>query len=170
MKRYIQSFFTREAFAQFLKVGLVGIANTVVSFVIYNFLLVVFKATDGESNGLKLFWAVTISFALSTFMSYLLNRRWTFQLTDGRVSGRETVRFYLVNLVAWGLTTLFVTGADAIWGPLDRLGANVAFLTAALVIIIPKFAGYRDIVFRKAIDARAIPSEERPPAEVEGDA
>ena len=170
MKRYLQSFFTREAFAQFLKVGLVGIANTVVSFAIYNLLLVVFKATDGEGNGLKLFWAVTIAFALSTFMSYLLNRRWTFQLTDGRVSGRETVRFYLVNLVAWGLTTLCVNGADAIWGPLDRLGANVAFLAAALVIIIPKFAGYRDIVFRRAIDARVTPSEERPRVEVDGEA
>ncbi len=169
MKRYLQSFFTREAFGQFVKVGLIGIANTIVSFALFNLLLVVFGATEGEDNGVKLFWAVTISFALSTFMSYLLNRRWTFQLTEGRVSGGETMRFYLVNLVAWGLTTLTVNGADAVWGPLDRLGANVAFLAAALVIIIPKFAGYRDLVFRGAINAQPTPAGGQPSTEVEED-
>ena len=43
----------------------------------------------------------------------------------------------------------------ALLGPLSRLEANVAYGAAALIIILPKFAGYRDIVFRKALDARA---------------
>jgi hypothetical protein len=57
--------------------------------------------------------------------------------------------------VAWAITQAFVSGADVLWGPLSRLGGNVAYISAALVIIIPKFAGYRDIVFRKAIDEQA---------------
>jgi putative flippase GtrA len=163
VKRYLKSFFTREAFWQLVKVGIIGVANTVVSFAIFNLLLVVLDATE-EANDLELFWAVAISFALATFMSYVLNRRWAFQLVDGGVSRRETMSFFLVNLVAWGLTTLFVNGANALWGPLNHTEANLAFLAAAVVIIIPKFAGYRDLVFRKAIEDRAsVP--ERPTVE-----
>jgi len=49
--------------------------------------------------------------------------------------------------VAWDLTTLLVNGANALQGPLNRTEANLAFLAAAVIIIIPEFAGYRDIVF-----------------------
>ncbi len=63
------------------------------------------------------------------------------------VSGSETRRASAANLVAWDLTTLLVNGANALQGPLNRTEANLAFLAAAVIIIIPEFAGYRDIVF-----------------------
>jgi hypothetical protein len=38
------------------------------------------------------------------------------------------------------------------FGELDRLGYNVALLVAAVLMILPKLAGYRDIVFSNALN------------------
>lgn len=145
MKRYLSSFLTREAFGQFVKVGLVGVANTVVSFALFNLLLWV---------GWWSVAAVSLSFAITTFMSYLLNRTWTFELTDGKVSGRETANFYLVNLAAWAGTAGAMWLAEMLLGPLSKPAANAVYLAAAIVILLPKFASYRDIVFGKALKDR----------------
>ena len=150
MRNYLQSFLTREAFSQVVKVGLIGVANTVVSFTLFN----VFRVA-----GINPFWSVTLAFAVTTFMSYLLNRRWTFQL-DAAVSGRETLNFYLVNIAAWALTAGMLWAADAIWGPLSRLQENLAYAAAALIIILPKFASYRDLVFGRALGAEGTPVQE----------
>lgn len=142
MKRYISTLLTREAFGQFLKVGLVGVANTIVSFALFNLFLWM---------GWWSVLAVSVAFALTTFMSYLLNRFWTFELKDGKVSGRETLHFYLVNLVAWAGTAGTMWAAEALFGPLSKLAANVVYLITSLVILLPKFASYRDLVFGRAI-------------------
>lgn len=142
MRRYLSSFMTKEAFEQFVKVGLVGIANTIVSFALFNLFLWM---------GWWSVAAVSVAFALTTFMSYLLNRVWTFELKDGRVSGRETVRFYLVNVAAWAGTAGTMWMAEEMFGPLSTIAANVVYLITSIVILLPKFASYRDIVFGKAI-------------------
>lgn len=141
MTRYLRSFLTRESAGQFMKVGVVGVFNTVTSFGLFNIFLAV---------GWSWFWAVAWAFAITTFLSYLLNRRWTFRL-DGDVSGRETLHFYLVNLAAWGATEVILWVADTAWGPLSTAQANLAYVFSAIVILIPKFASYRDIVFRPAL-------------------
>lgn len=146
MKRYLQSFMTGEALGQFVKVGIVGLFNTALSFGLFNLFLVVI--------GWEWFWAVAGAFAIATFVSYLLNRRWTFQLDDGRVSARETASFYLINIVAWAATEATLWIADVFWGPLNAVQANVAYLAASVLILVPKFASYRDVVFGKAIRAR----------------
>lgn len=97
------------------------------------------------------FWSITVSFALTTFMSYLINRRWTFELKDGRVSGRETASFFAVNVAAYFGSVAIVWVADVLFGPLDRLGYNIALVFAAGLLILPKLAGYRDVVFSKAL-------------------
>jgi len=145
MKRYLSTFLTREAFGQFMKVGLVGIANTIVSFSLFNLFLWI---------GWGPVLAVSVAFALTTFMSYLLNRIWTFELKDGKVSGRETLHFYLVNLAAWAGTAGAMWAAEAFFGPLSKIAANVVYLVTSIVILLPKFASYRDIVFGRAIKSR----------------
>ncbi|MEN8113748.1 MAG: GtrA family protein [Actinomycetota bacterium] len=145
MKRYLASFLTKEAFGQFIKVGLVGVANTIVSFALFNLFLWI---------GWFSVVAVSVAFALTTFMSYLLNRSWTFELKDGKVSGRETMHFYIVNIAAWAGTAGTMWAAEAAFGPLTKLAANVVYLATSLVILLPKFASYRDIVFGKAIKDR----------------
>ncbi len=133
---------TKEAFEQFVKVGLVGVANTLVSFALFNLFLWM---------GWWSVVAVSVAFALTTFMSYLLNRIWTFEIKDGKVSGRETVRFYLVNVAAWAGTAGTMWLAETLFGPLSKIAANVVYLITSVVILLPKFASYRDIVFGKAI-------------------
>ncbi len=142
MKNYLKTFANKESLNQAVKVGLVGVLNTIVSFALFNVFLTL---------GMSWFWSITVSFALTTFMSYLINRRWTFELKDGKVSGRETVSFFVVNVAAYFASVAIVWIADVMFGPLDRLGYNVALVFAAGLLILPKLAGYRDVVFRKAL-------------------
>jgi putative flippase GtrA len=142
MRNYLASFMTKETLEQFMKVGLIGIANTVVSFLLFNVFL-------------WLGWwsviAVSAAFAATTFMSYLLNRAWTFEIKDGTASGRETADFYFVNLAAWGGTAGTMWLAEALFGPLSTVAANGVYLATSIMILIPKFASYRDLVFGRAI-------------------
>ena len=143
MKNYLKTFANRESAVQAVKVAIVGVFNTVVSFTLFNVFLVI---------GLSWFVSVTASFALTTFMSYLINRRWTFELTDGRVSGSETLSFFGVNIVAYFATVAIMWVAETVFGPLGTIGYNAAMLFAAGLLILPKLAGYRDIVFSRAIE------------------
>lgn len=157
MKNYVKSLFTPTAVRQLIKVGLVGVVNTVVSFTLFNIFLIVLGGTKTVDEGFnwEQFWSIALSFLIATFVSYALNRRWTFQLSEPGEMRRETLHFVGINVVAWAVTQLVVGGADWLWGPLSRLQQNLFYLLAAVFIIVPKFAGYRDIVFRKAIDAQA---------------
>ena len=143
MKQYVASFLNRKSFDQFIKVGVVGVVNTVVSFALFNLFLIGFEWASVLS--------VTVAFAITTFLSYVLNRMWTFELRDGRVSGRETVQFYLVNGAAWAATAGMMWLSETWFGPLSNLAANGVYLFASIVILLPKFASYRDIVFGKAL-------------------
>lgn len=142
MKDYLRSFATRKAARQFASVGLIGVFNTFVDFALFN----VFRAVSVPRN-----WAIVLAFSSATFISYLLNRRFTFGLRSGGVSVRETFNFYAINIVALLVTLVVVEVADMMFGPLDRWGENIAKVAAVVVVLLPKFAGYRDIVFRRAI-------------------
>lgn len=142
MKKYLRSFANKESFVQAIKVGLVGVFNTAVSFALFN----IFLTLDWSW-----FWSITVSFALTTFVSYLINRRWTFELKDGKVSGKETLAFFAVNLLAYLASIAIIAAAEGMFGELDRVGYNLALVFAAGVLILPKLAGYRDIVFSDAL-------------------
>jgi len=143
VKNYLKTFANRESMNQAIKVGIVGVLNTVVSFSLFN----VFRVMGASPQ-----WALAISFALTTFMSYLINRRWTFSLKDGKVSGRETASFFGVNVVAYAVSAGIMALAQIWFGPLTRLGENFVLVIAAGLLILPKLAGYRDIVFGKALE------------------
>jgi len=146
--RYLRSFANRETLGQVMRVGLIGGFNTIVYFAIFNVLF----------GHLSVFWAITIAFGLATGLSYVLNRRWSFKISDGSVgNARESWTFYLVNLGAWGVTVAIVAGAEAMLGELSQLEANLAAVVATGVVIIPKFAAYRDVVFRRSLQSGADP-------------
>lgn len=150
MKQYLRSFANKESFFQAIKVGLVGVFNTIVSFALFNIFLTL---------SWSWFWSITVSFALTTFMSYLINRRWTFELKDGKVSGKETIAFFGVNLAAYFASIAIIAAAEGMFGELGRLGYNLALVFAAGVLILPKLAGYRDIVFSDALTKNAAETE-----------
>ncbi len=143
MKNYLKSFMNRETFWQFIRMGLVGGFNTVAFFIFFN----IFRWWIDWSP----FWSVTWAFALATFLSYLLNRRWTFRIKGGFGGTRETVTFYVVNLLAWAITAGMVVVAEAWFGPLDFVQSNLVLVLATGIVVIPKFAGYRDVVFRRSL-------------------
>jgi putative flippase GtrA len=163
LKNYIKSLFAPDALRQLVKVGLVGVVNTIFSFALFNVFLIVLGGTKTVDEGFnwEQFWSIALSFLIATFVSYVLNRRWTFRLSEPGEIRRESVNFVAINVVAWVLTQGVVGGADWLWGPLTRLEQNIFYLLAAVLIIVPKFAGYRDIVFRRAIDQKVMAAIER---------
>lgn len=142
MRSYLKTFLTKEAAGQFVKLGVIGGINTVVYFALFN----VFR-----SNGVGLQASITIAFAIATLVSYFLNRRWTFNVRHGWASFRETAKFFVINGVAWAVTLTVVAVADNIWGELSLLQENLANVVATAFILLPKFASYRDVVFRSAL-------------------
>ncbi len=142
MKSYLKTFLTLEAAGQFAKLSVIGVVNTIVYFSLLN----VLRTLD-----VPLLSRTTISFASATLVSYFLNRRWTFRIRRGFASMPETLKFFAINAASWAVTAAIVLFADRNWGPLSRLEENLANVVATGFILLPKFASYRDVVFRPAL-------------------
>jgi len=88
---------------QFIKYGIVGASNTVLTFVIYTVLV--------EGAGVQYVVALLVGYLAGSLNSYLLNRHWTFQA--GHLAHTSVgPRFAVVQIVAiaanTGLLVLFV--------------------------------------------------------------
>ena len=153
---YLRSFLTREAFGQFMRMIGIGLINTVVDFSLLNF----FFAVLGWGEILS----VTVALVIASLVAYVLNRRFTFRL-DGGLRVRETVAFVGVNVVALLLTNLLVWIAIEQLGNLTQLQLNLVKILATGLILLPKFAGYRDFVFGRAIGERTDSTESTPHVE-----
>lgn len=119
---------------QFVKFGIVGVSNTLLTFAVYGLLLKVF--------GVWYLAASAIGFVVGATNGFLLNRRWTF---SGHVGDALTpVRWAIVQGcglgINEGLLYLFVHDAR-----LDKLLAQV-FATA--VVTISTFFANRAWTFR----------------------
>ncbi len=159
MRNYLKTFVTVQALTQVIKVGLIGVVNTVVSLALFTIMLKLLGGEESRSGGFdpEVFIAVAVAFALTTLLSYVLNRRWTFELAAATGGGSETAKFFAINGIALAVTQLLVNGANALWGPMSDGQLQIVYIGAAVIIILPKFAGYRDVVFRKALRTEATP-------------
>ncbi len=116
-----------QLLAQFVKFGLVGVSNTLITFLLYTLLLKVFGVWYVAASG--------IGFAVGAVNGFLWNRAWTFK---GHVSDALTpVRWFVVQscglLVNLGLVYLFVDGAG-----LDELVGQG--FTIVIVTVLTFFA------------------------------
>ena len=119
---------------QFLKFGIVGISNTLITFAVYTLLL--------KGFGVWYIAASAIGFIAGATNGFLLNRRWTFR---GHVGDALTpVRWAVVQTCGLGLNLglLYLLVHDA---GLDKLLAQV-FATG--VVTITTFAVNRAWTFR----------------------
>ena len=119
---------------QFVKFGIVGISNTLLTFAVYTLLLKVF--------GVWYLAASAIGFGVGTVNSFLLNRRWTFR---GHVGDALTpVRWTVVQCVGLGINEglLYVFVHDA---SVDKLLAQAL---ATGVVTVTTFAANRAWTFR----------------------
>jgi putative flippase GtrA len=119
---------------QFLKFGIVGVSNTLLTFAVYTLLLKV--------AGMWYLAASAIGFTAGAVNGFLLNRRWTFR---GHVGDALTpVRYVVVQGCGLGLNEgllyLFVVGAG-----LDKLLAQV-FATG--IVTVTTFTANRVWTFR----------------------
>ncbi len=111
---------------QFVKFGIVGVSNTLISFAVYTLLLKGFDVWYVAASG--------IGFAVGAINGFLWNRAWTFR---GHVGDALTpVRWFVVQscglLVNLGLVYLFVDGLG-----LDKLTGQAA--TIAIVTVLTFF-------------------------------
>lgn len=106
---------------QFVKFGIVGVSNTLISFAVYTLLLKAFGVWYVAASG--------IGFAVGAVNGFLWNRAWTFR---GHVGDALTpVRWFTVQscglLVNLGLVYLFVDGFGL--GKLTGQAATVVVVT-----------------------------------------
>lgn len=100
-----------EGLIQFIKFGLVGIANTAVDWIVF-FLLTHFISTDKEFEPT----AKAIAFVVAVVNSFLLNTLWTFRKEFKKVVGTKKqavsnggtvfLRFFVVSLIGWAINYL----------------------------------------------------------------
>lgn len=119
---------------QFVKFGIVGVSNTLITLAVYTVLLKVF--------GVWYLAASAIGFAVGATNGFLLNRRWTFREHVG--DSLTPVRWAVVQTcglgINEGLLYLFVHDAK-----LDKL---LAQLLATAVVTVTTFIANRAWTFR----------------------
>ncbi|MGA7705121.1 MAG: GtrA family protein [Solirubrobacteraceae bacterium] len=106
---------------QFVKFGIVGVSNTLISFALYTLLVKAFGVWYVAASG--------IGFAVGAINGFLWNRAWTFR---GHVGDALTpVRWFVVQscglLVNLGLVYMFVDGLGL--GKLTGQAATVVIVT-----------------------------------------
>lgn len=136
--------------------GIVGAANVVINFVVFNALaLTVFPGGELKAN--------IVATAVATTTSYLMNRGWTFRHRKTSRIPREYVLFFVFNTAALGIE-LGVMGAAKYGLGLTTLWAlNLAKAAGLGLGTIFRFWTYRSFVF--AGDAPAADGEPAPAAD-----
>jgi putative flippase GtrA len=141
---------SRPIAAQFVKFGIVGVSNTLLTFAVYTLLL--------KGFGVWYIAASAIGFAVGAVNGFLLNRRWTFREHVG--DALTPLRWFVVQgcglLFNLGLVYLFVQHAG-----LDKLLGQAC--ATAIVVVLTFFAN-RSWTFRMhpSADSRAAPSAADP--------
>lgn len=131
---------------QFVKFGIVGVSNTVLSFGVYTVLLEVFGVWYVAASG--------IGFAVGAVNGFLLNRRWTFKEHTG--DALTPVRWAVVQSCGLGanlgLVYLFVSGAG-----LDEL---IGQACATAIVTVLTFTANRSWTFRTHAASRVVSETE----------
>jgi putative flippase GtrA len=115
----------RDRLARFLVTGVAGAVLNVVLF-------------DAFSRGLGVDYrvAVVLAFALSYVFSFVVNRTWTFEATDGH-AGHQGARFVVISAASttWALM-LTVVAVETLGVPKRPAEAASALLTAPVAFVL----------------------------------
>ncbi|MEN9932605.1 MAG: hypothetical protein RIS17_1178 [Pseudomonadota bacterium] len=126
---------TRQGLAQFLRFGVVGVANTALTTGLV-WLLAPHVGVTAAS---------VLGYAAGVVQSFLVNRFWTFGATRTGGAGRwqgEALRFIAVNLACGALFTSVTTIGEPMIGLLPATLAGVALVTP-LGFILNRFVVFR---------------------------
>lgn len=134
----------RPLIRQFSTFVVIGFINTTISFITYALLTRVGHQDPLVANALAFIVAVTVSF--------ILNRRYTFRGSVGRLH-RQYAQFMTVNLIALGLSELIIAALHKGLGVHDIL----AYFIAVGIVLFWNFGANRYWTFRSNPD-KATPS------------
>jgi putative flippase GtrA len=112
---------------QFIRFLIVGVANTVISFVVYRLLLVF---------GVWYLVAAPVAWAIGAVNGYLFNRRWTFAARD---STRARILYVLVTAAGAASSSLLVL----LFAGGVGIGKVEAFLAALPLVTVSTFMANR---------------------------
>jgi putative flippase GtrA len=143
-----------------LRFGAVGLGNTVLYFAIFN-----------VTMGIGAVKATVIATVVTTTLSYLANRHWTYRTRPKNALRREYVLFFAFNLAGM-LIQSGVVGVGKYGLGLnesrDRIAFNIATCLGIGLATAFRFWSYRTMVFAPAAAAEPAPAlaAEPPPADL----
>lgn len=141
---------TEEAFAafmQFVKFGIVGLSNTVISYVIYAVSLVLFRRY-WDMPEIDYFLAQLIAFVLSVLWSFYWNNRMVFCLEAGEE--RSWWRALIKTYISYSFTGLFLNSLLLyLWVDLLHISAFIAPIINLLVSVPVNFVINKFWAFKK---------------------
>ena len=101
-----------EAFIQFVKFGIVGLSNTIISYILYSGSLLIFKKLGLLDNEMPILgkldylMAQVIAFVLSVAWSFYWNNKYVFKVQEGK--HRKILPALLKTYVSYSFTGLFL--------------------------------------------------------------
>ena len=135
-----------EALMQFVKFGIVGVSNTVISYVLYFITLKVLKAGALFPN-IDYLLAQIVAFILSVLWSFYWNNKMVFVLEDGQ--NRNLFKALLKTYVSYSFTGLFLNSILLIlWVQIVGISEFIApiinlLISVPLNFIINKFWAFK---------------------------
>ena len=121
------------------KFGLVGIASTIITFLIQN-------ALYGHVGPTT---SVVLANAIATCFAFVGNRYWAFKHRKTAHMGRETVLFIFFNVVGTLIQTAFVDFNHYALHNTDRLSLNIATVIGIVFATLFRLFCYRKFVFNQ---------------------
>jgi putative flippase GtrA len=119
------------------KFGLVGLASTIITFLIQN-------ALYGHTGPTT---SVILANAIATVFAYIGNRYWAFKHRKTTNMGRETVLFIFFNVVGTLIQTAFVDFNHYLLHNHDRISYNIATVIGIIFATLFRLFCYRKFVF-----------------------
>ena len=135
-----------EAFMQFVRFGIVGVSNTVISYVIYALCLLGFQKAN-ILTGIDYLIAQIIQFVLSVLWSFYWNNKMVFTLKDGEK--RSLWRALIKTYISYSFTGLLLNSALlVVWIKVMHVSEFVApvinlIISVPLNFVINKFWAFR---------------------------
>lgn len=135
------------AFMQFVKFGIVGVSNTVLSYVLYVISLLLFRKLGILPNSGYLV-AQAIAFVISVLWSFYWNSRVVFTLQEGEE--RSVVSALIKTFVSYSFTGLFLNSALLIlWVRILHISEFIAPIINLLVSVPLNFIINKLWAFKK---------------------
>lgn len=131
---------------KFVRYGLVGVLNMMLSFGIFNFFIWI----SGITRGIEITIFSIITFAIVVTHSFFWNKFLVFRSQGA--GHREYIKFFTVStttaIVNVGIISFLVNGIGAPEKIDPLLWANIAVLITIPVSVLGNFTGYALLVFR----------------------